>query len=81
MNEITEKQYALIRPDLPVQHGNVRVSNLTVINAILFVAENGCKWRALPEHLGNWHPFTRECVAGRTGARWIGCLMRFRRTT
>lgn len=55
MNEITEKQYALIRTYLPVQRGNVRISNLTVINAILFVAENGCKWRALPERFGNWH--------------------------
>ena len=55
MNEITEKQYALIRPYLPVQRGNVRISNLTVINAILFVAENGSKWRALPERFGKWH--------------------------
>lgn len=55
MNEIKEQQYALIRPYLPVQRGNVRVSNLTVINAILFVAENGCKWRALPERFGKWH--------------------------
>lgn len=55
MNEITENQYALIRPYMPVQRGNVRVPNLTVINAILFVAENGCKWRALPPRFGNWH--------------------------
>jgi transposase len=45
----------LIQPDLPVQRGNVRVSNLRVINAILFVAENGCKWRALPSRFGKWH--------------------------
>ncbi len=55
MNEITEEQYALIGAYLPVQRGNVRISNLTVINAILFVAENGCKWRALPPRFGNWH--------------------------
>ena len=55
MNEITEKHYALIQPYLPVQRGNVRVSNLMVINAILFVAENGCKWRALPPRFGKWH--------------------------
>jgi transposase len=55
MNEITENQYALIRPYLPVQRGDVRISNLTVINAILFVAENGCKWRALPPQFGKWH--------------------------
>ena len=24
-------------------------------NAILYVTENGCKWRALPETYGNWH--------------------------
>ena len=55
MNEITEEQYTFLGPYLPVQRGNVRISNLTVINAILFVAENGCKWRALPERFGKWH--------------------------
>ena len=45
----------LIQPYLPVQRGDVRVSNLTVINAILFVTENGCKWRALPPRFGKWY--------------------------
>ena len=31
------------------------MTNLQVINAILYVAENGCKWRALPKSYGNWH--------------------------
>jgi transposase len=30
-------------------------SALGVINAILFVAENGCKMRALPPRFGKWH--------------------------
>ncbi|MFV0410249.1 MAG: transposase [Paracoccus sp. (in: a-proteobacteria)] len=55
MNEITDKQHALIHPYLPVQRGNVRISNLTVISAILFVAENDCRWRALPPRFGKWH--------------------------
>lgn len=55
MNEISEAQYELIRPYLPVQRGNVRISNLTMINAVLYVTENGCKWRALPSRFGNWH--------------------------
>ena len=55
MNTITEKQYALIRAYLPVQRGNVQISNLTMINAMLYVAENGCKWRALPPRFGKWH--------------------------
>ena len=45
--ELTEAQYELIAPCLPVQRGNVSLSNLQVLNAILYVAEHGCKWRAL----------------------------------
>jgi transposase len=53
--EITPEQYARIESHLPTQRGNVSHENLNVINAILFVAENGCKWRALPKRFGNWH--------------------------
>ena len=45
--EITPEQYERIELHLPIQRGNVSHENLNVINAILFVAENGCKWRAL----------------------------------
>ena len=53
--ELTEKQYEKIAKYLPRQRGNVSMSNLQVVNAILYVTENGCKWRALPESYGNWH--------------------------
>src|SRR5438128_4592980 len=53
--EITETQYRLIEHCLPTQRGNVSLSNLRVLNAILFVAEQGCKWRGLPKRFGNWH--------------------------
>lgn len=53
--ELTEAQYERIAPFLPVQRGNVRLPNLLVLNAILYVAEHGCKWRGLPERFGNWH--------------------------
>ena len=53
--EITEAQYARIAPYPPVQRGNVSLSNLQVLNAILYVAEHGCKWRGLPPRFGNWH--------------------------
>lgn len=26
-----------------------------VLNAILYVAEQGCKWRGLPKRFGQWH--------------------------
>jgi transposase len=53
--EITQEQFSRIEEFLPVQRGNVSLSNLQVVNAILFVAENGCKWRTLPKRFGNWH--------------------------
>jgi transposase len=53
--EITPAQFAQIEHCLPRQRGNVSLSNLDVLNAILYVAEHGCKWRGLPKRLGNWH--------------------------
>src|ERR1700733_3146982 len=53
--EITEEQYARIKDILPVQRGNVSLSNLQFLNAVLYVAEHGCKWRGLPKRYGNCH--------------------------
>ena len=53
--EITEEQYRQIEHCLPKQRGNVSHTNVRVINAILYVAEHGCKWRGLPKRFGNWH--------------------------
>lgn len=53
--QLTIDQFKQIQDLLPRQRGNVRLDNLTVLNAILHVAANGCKWRALPERYGKWH--------------------------
>ena len=53
--ELTERQFKEIEEYLPKQRGNVRVDNLQFVNAILYITENGCTWRALPEKYGNWH--------------------------
>ena len=53
--ELSQAQYERIAPHLPVQRGNVSLSNRQVLNAILYVAEHGCKWRGLPARFGNWH--------------------------
>ena len=52
--KITEAQYERIAGHFPVQRGNVKTENRDFINAILYMAENGCKWRALPKEFGNW---------------------------
>ena len=53
--EITAEQFKRIEHCLPRQRGNVSLSNRAVLNAILYVAEHGCKWRGLPTRFGNWH--------------------------
>jgi transposase len=66
--EITQAQFERIAPCLPVQRGNVKLSNLQIINAILYVAEHGCKWRGLPARFGKWHSvYTRMSRWAREG--------------
>ena len=31
------------------------ISNYDFMRALLYIIENGCKWRALPKEYGNWH--------------------------
>jgi transposase len=33
----------------------VKIENFTFLNALIYIGENGCKWRALPEKFGPWH--------------------------
>jgi transposase len=35
--------------------GNISLTNLQVLNAIGYIAEQGCKWRELPNRFGRWH--------------------------
>jgi transposase len=53
--KITSAEFKVIEDLLPKQRGNVSISNLQVLNAILYVAEHGCKWRGLPKKFGKWH--------------------------
>ena len=75
--EITPEQFAAIEHCLPKQRGNVSLSNLQVVNAILYVAEHGCKWRGLPKRFGNWHTiytrmnrWAKAGVLDRMGLTW-----------
>ena len=52
---ITSEEFKRIEPLLPVQRGNVRHGNLKFLNALLYVAEHGCKWRGLPKEFGKWN--------------------------
>jgi transposase len=66
--QLSEEQFELIEHLLPKQRGNVRLSNVQVLNGILYVAVNGCTWRGLPAEYGRWHTvymrFSRWAKAG-----------------
>ncbi len=58
--EITQSQFERIKHLFPTQGGNVVISNLVAVNGLLYVAENGCKWRALPKRFGKWSTLYRR---------------------
>jgi transposase len=64
MMELTQEQYQEIKPSLPVQKGQVKLSNRKLLNRILYVAEQGCQWRGLASKFGNWPPIYRRMNRG-----------------
>jgi TetR/AcrR family transcriptional regulator len=55
MKKLDAAQLSRLEALLPVQRGNVSVTNAQVVRALIHVAEHGTKWRGLPERFGNWH--------------------------
>lgn len=53
---------------MPIARRKPEVSNYDFLCALLYIIENGCKWRALPNEYGNWHTiyvkFNRWCKNG-----------------
>jgi transposase len=44
------------------------MTNLQLLNALLYVVEQGCQWRGLPKYFGNWHTiYTRMNRWRKTG--------------
>ena len=60
--KITEEQYERIAGYFPIQRGNDKTENRDFINAILYMAENGCKWRALPKEFGSWSTIYKKFI-------------------
>jgi transposase len=70
--EITEEQYGRVKGSLPVQRGNVSLTNLQVLNANLDVVEQGCKWRGLPRRFGRWHTIYMRMNRWAKNGSWTG---------
>ena len=53
--EISERAYEEIREAFPKQRREATIGNVQALNAFLYILENGCKWRSLPERYGKWN--------------------------
>jgi transposase len=52
--EWTSQHIKRIQHLLPRQRGNVVIDYLSFFQALQYITENGCKWRALPTTFGKW---------------------------
>ena len=53
--KFTRKQFAKIEHLMPIARKKATISNYQFLCALLYIIENGCKWRALPKKYGKWH--------------------------
>jgi transposase len=53
--KLTQEQRKKIMNRFPQQRGNVKVDTSRFLDAIIYICENGCTWRTLPEAFGPWH--------------------------
>ncbi len=55
-HELTDTEWALLKPMLPPQRGHGRPAHdhRRILNGILFVLHTGVPWRDLPERYGPW---------------------------
>jgi transposase len=52
---LTCEQFDRVRHLMPIPRRKAEIANYDFLCAILYIIENGCKWRALPKEYGNWH--------------------------
>ena len=53
--QLSDAQFERIAPYLPRPSGHTKVDQHEVLEALLYMAKEGCSWRTLPERFGNWH--------------------------
>ena len=53
--KLTIEQYEQIKDCFSKQRKPAKISNPEVLNAVLYIVENGSKWRSLPKEYGDWH--------------------------
>ena len=67
-SDLSEKEWELLEPLLPVRRKRARVDDRKIVSAIFYVLRTGEPWRDLPEHYGPYttayNRFNRWCRRG-----------------
>ena len=53
--EWTAEQIDRIQHLFPKPRGTVKIDHLIFLQALQYVAANGCRWRAMPKEFGKWY--------------------------
>ncbi|MCI8422668.1 MAG: transposase [Lawsonibacter sp.] len=53
--QLQQEHYEQISDCFPKQRKPAKISNLDVLNAVLYLIETDCKWMNLPKEYGDWH--------------------------
>ena len=70
---LTDAQWARLAPLLPGRAGTSGGrgrDNRQFVEAVLWLARNGARWRALPQERGNWHTVYTRCQRWARAGVW-----------
>ena len=74
-SDLTEEEWALIRPLLPKRRKNQagaqpRLSRRAILDAIFYILRTGCQWRHLPHDFPAWGTVSSQFYRWRRGGVW-----------
>ena len=55
--KIKKIQYKKLEELILIAKKPAKISNYKFMYAMLYIIENGCKWRTFPKEYGKWHIF------------------------
>ena len=54
---LTDAQYERVAPLLPTPRGKLTIPQRQVLDALFYIAKEGCTWPGLPDEFGHWRTF------------------------
>ena len=81
-NEVSDEQWELIEPMLPVQRrggrGRPRCDQRKMLKGMMWILLSGARWRNVPEGFGRWETVYHYCSRWRKDGVFDRILVAFR---